>query len=205
MKPLKSSLIVPHSYLQYKSATQEQLNSNSKSLVHKNSLIIINQKQIAMSVLIGEKEYFPGVGQIKFEGPESDNPLAFRWYDENRIVAGKTMKDYLKFSCAYWHSFCIRRCRSFWRTYFHSSMECNKADAVERAKDKMDAAFEFMTKMGMEYYCFHDLDVVDYTPMMWQSMKDDCRQWWSMQKKSRHKPVLNYYGEQQMYSHIAVI
>ena len=59
-----------------------------------------------MAVLIGEKEFFKGIQQVKYEGPESDNPLAFRWYDENRMVAGKTMKDYLKFACAYWHSFC---------------------------------------------------------------------------------------------------
>jgi len=115
-----------------------------------------------MSVLIGEKEYFPGVGQIKYEGPESDNPLAFRWYDENRMVAGKSMKDYLKFSCAYWHSFVYDGADPFGGPTF-SHPWCQKQDAVEKAKDKMDAAFEFITKLGMEYYCFHDLDVVDYT------------------------------------------
>jgi len=59
-----------------------------------------------MSVLIGDKEFFKGIGQIKYEGPESNNPLAFRWYDENKVVGGKTMKEYLRFACAYWHSFC---------------------------------------------------------------------------------------------------
>src|SRR6478672_11540262 len=115
-----------------------------------------------MSVLIGEKEFFPGIQQIKYEGPESTNPMAFRWYDENKMIAGKTMKQYLKFSCAYWHSFNNEGSDPFgpgtqifpWNA---------KSDAIARAKDKMDAAFEFMTKMGMEYYCFHDVDVVDYT------------------------------------------
>ncbi len=58
-----------------------------------------------MSVLLGDKEFFKGISQIKYEGPESDNPLAFRWYDESKVVAGKTLKDHFKFSCAYWHSF----------------------------------------------------------------------------------------------------
>jgi xylose isomerase len=115
-----------------------------------------------MSVLIGEQEFFPGIQQIKYEGPESDNPLAFRWYDENKVVAGKPMKDYLKFSCAYWHSFCYDGADPFGGPTFNHPW-CKKGDAVEKAKDKMDAAFEFMTKMGLDYYCFHDLDVVDYT------------------------------------------
>ncbi len=115
-----------------------------------------------MSVLLGEKEFFKGIGQIQYEGPESDNPMAFQWYDENKIVAGKTMKDYLKFSCAYWHSFCNDGSDPF-GPGTHIFPWNAKQDAVERAKDKMDAAFEFMTKMGLHYYCFHDLDVVDFT------------------------------------------
>ena len=115
-----------------------------------------------MSVLIGEKEFFKGIQQIKFEGPESDNPMAFRWYDENKMIAGKKMKDYLKFSCAYWHSFCNDGADPF-GPGTHIFPWNQKQDAVERAKDKMDAAFEFMTKLGLEYYCFHDVDVVDYT------------------------------------------
>ena len=63
-------------------------------------------KIIIMSVLIGDKEYFPGIDKIKFEGPESRNPLAFKWYDENKVVAGKTMKEHLRFAVAYWHTFC---------------------------------------------------------------------------------------------------
>ena len=59
-----------------------------------------------MKVVAGSKEYFPGIGQIKFEGRDSDNPLAFKWYDENQVVAGKTMKDHLRFAVCYWHTFC---------------------------------------------------------------------------------------------------
>jgi xylose isomerase len=115
-----------------------------------------------MSVITGDKEFFKGIGQIKFEGTQSDNPLAYRWYDENKIVAGKTMKEYLRFACAYWHSFCGNGGDPFGAPTHPHPWDV-KADAVERAKDKADAAFEFITKLGLPYYCFHDVDVVDYT------------------------------------------
>jgi xylose isomerase len=113
-----------------------------------------------MNIITGSREFFPGIGQIKFEGRETDNPLAFRWYDENRLVAGKKLKDHVKFSVAYWHSFCNTGNDPFgpgtkpfpWN---------QSGDAIQAAKDKMDAAFEFMTKLSAPYYCFHDLDLVD--------------------------------------------
>lgn len=114
-----------------------------------------------MALTIGDKEYFKGIGQIKFEGRETDNPLAFRWYDENKVVGGKTMKEHLRFACAYWHSFCGNGADPFGEpTHIYPWNE--KSDAVARAKDKMDAAFEFITKLGLPYYCFHDVDMVDY-------------------------------------------
>ena len=115
-----------------------------------------------MSVITGQKEFFKGIGKIQFEGLETDNPLAFRWYDENKIVAGKKMKDWMRFACAYWHSFCGSGADPFGEPT-HLFAWNNKADAVERAKDKADAAFEFITKLGLPYYCFHDVDAVDYT------------------------------------------
>ncbi|MES2062387.1 MAG: xylose isomerase [Bacteroidota bacterium] len=115
-----------------------------------------------MSVITGEKEYFKGIGQIKFEGTHSDNPLAYRWYDENKVVAGKTMKDHLRFAVAYWHSFCGNGADPFGEPT-HIFGWNGIPDAVERAKAKMDAAFEFITKLNLPYYCFHDVDVVDYT------------------------------------------
>ena len=115
-----------------------------------------------MSITTGQKEFFKGIGQIKFEGLDTDNPLAYRWYDENRIVAGKPMKEWLRFACAYWHSFCGSGADPFGEAT-HLFPWSEKADAVERAKDKADAAFEFITKLGLPYYCFHDVDAVDYT------------------------------------------
>lgn len=115
-----------------------------------------------MAVVTGDHEYFKGIGAIQYEGPQSDNPLAFRWYDENKIVAGKTLKDHLRFACAYWHSFCGSGADPFGEPT-HLFPWNKKADAVERAKDKADAAFEFISKLGLPYYCFHDVDAVDYT------------------------------------------
>lgn len=114
------------------------------------------------NIVTGDREYFKGIGEIKYEGPQTDNLMAFRWYDENKMVAGKSMKDYLRFSCAYWHSFCGDGADPFGEPTQHYSWN-EKSDAVEKAKDKMDAAFEFITKINLPYYCFHDMDVVDYT------------------------------------------
>jgi xylose isomerase len=115
-----------------------------------------------MQVLLGDKEYFKGLNQVKYEGPESNNPFAFRWYDENKVVAGKTLKEHLRFACAYWHSFVNDGSDPF-GPGTHVFEWNKKTDAVERAKDKMDAAFEFITKMNLPFYCFHDVDIVDYT------------------------------------------
>ncbi len=113
-----------------------------------------------MSVTLGNREYFPGIGKIKYEGPQSDNPLAFKWYDEQRIIAGKSMKEVMRFAVAYWHSFCNTGGDPFGPGTRQFAWD-QAPDAVDRAKDKMDAAFEFITKMGIPYYCFHDVDLVD--------------------------------------------
>ncbi len=112
-----------------------------------------------MTIVKGDKEYFPGIGKIAYEGPESKNPMAYKWYDENRIVAGKTMKDHLRFAVAYWHTFCGDGGDPFGpgTQKFPWGAEAN---AIDAAKSKMDAAFEFITKLGVPFYCFHDTDVV---------------------------------------------
>jgi xylose isomerase len=113
-----------------------------------------------MEILTGKKEFFPEIGKIIFEGKESKNPLAFRWYDENRIVLGRTMKDWFRFSMAYWHTMCAEGGDPFGAGTKKFPWN-NAPDAISRAKYKMDAAFEFMTKMGIPFYCFHDVDLVE--------------------------------------------
>ncbi len=112
-----------------------------------------------MTVFKGNKEYFPGIGKIEFEGRESKNPLAFKWYNENEVVNGKTMKEHLRFAIAYWHTFCGEGGDPFGpgTMAFDWAKGNNPLDV---AKNKLDAAFEFITKIGAPYYCFHDTDVV---------------------------------------------
>ena len=118
-----------------------------------------------MSYFKGEKEFFPGIGQIQFEGRESKNPLAFHYYDADKVVMGKTLKDHLRFAMAYWHTLCAEGGDQFGGGT--KSFPWNDStDAITRAKYKMDAAFEFMTKCNIPYYCFHDVDVVDEAPTL---------------------------------------
>ena len=105
------------------------------------------------------KEYYKGIDKIKFEGPGSDNPLAFKYYDPEKVVGGKTMKEHFKFAIAYWHSFCGVGSDPFGPGT--QNFEWDKSpDPVQAAKDKADAAFEFISKMGFEYFCFHDYDLI---------------------------------------------
>lgn len=112
-----------------------------------------------MSITLGDKTYFPGIEKIKFEGTDSQDPLAFRWYDENRVVNGKPMKELFKFAVAYWHSFCGTGADPFGPGTKVFPWD-GPSDPVDAAKAKADAAFEFITKLGVPYYCFHDFDLI---------------------------------------------
>lgn len=106
-----------------------------------------------------KKVYFPEIGKVKFEGTSSRNPLAFRYYDENKVIKGKTMKEWFKFSLAWWHTLCAEGTDPFGGNT--KSFPWNQAaDAMTVAKQKMDAGFEIMQKMGIGYYCFHDVDLI---------------------------------------------
>ncbi len=103
-------------------------------------------------------EFFPDIEPIRYEGPDSDNHLSFRYYDENFVVAGKTMKDHFRFAMAYWHSMCNAGGDPFGPGTRQFPWAVS-ADPMENAKARLDAAFEFMTKMSIPYYCFHDRDI----------------------------------------------
>ncbi len=109
--------------------------------------------------LIGKKEYFKGINDIKFEGAASDNPMAFKYYDADKVVAGKTMKEHFKFAIAYWHTFCGTGADPFGPGTLKYVWDQSE-DAITAAKEKADAAFEFITKMGFDYFCFHDYDLI---------------------------------------------
>ncbi len=109
--------------------------------------------------LIGTKEYFKGINDIEFEGAASDNPLAFKYYDPNKLIAGKTMREHFRFAIAYWHTFCGTGADPFGPGTLSYAWDQPK-DVITAAKKKADAAFEFISKMGFDYFCFHDYDLV---------------------------------------------
>ena len=104
-------------------------------------------------------EYFKGIGKIKYEGKNSDNPFAFKYYDPEKIIAGKSLKEHFKFAVAYWHSFCGQGADPFGAGTQEFPWDTAK-DPLQAAKNKADAAFEFLTKIGFEYFCFHDFDLI---------------------------------------------
>ncbi len=120
--------------------------------------------------LIGDKEYFKGIGEIKFEGKDSDNPLAFKWYNPEQVVAGKTMREHFKYAIAYWHTFCGQGADPFGPGTQNFPWD-QPSDAIDAAKAKADAAFEFITKMGFDYFCFHDYDLIQEASSFSESEK----------------------------------
>ena len=104
------------------------------------------------------KEYFPGLKKIKFEGKDSKNPMAFHYYDENKVIMGKTMKDWLRFAMAWWHTLCAEGADQFGGGT--KSFPWMADDALQTAKNKVDAGFELMQKLGIPYFCFHDVDLI---------------------------------------------
>jgi len=119
---------------------------------------------------MARKEYFKGINKIQFEGKESDNPMAYKYYNPDHIVAGKTMREHFKFAIAYWHSFCGQGGDPFGPGTQNFAWD-KSSDPIQAAKDKADAAFEFITKMGFDYFCFHDYDLIQEGATFEQSEK----------------------------------
>ncbi|WP_298391335.1 xylose isomerase, partial [Hydrotalea sp.] len=153
-----------------------------------------------MNVLTGTQLFFKETGAIRYEGPETDNPLAFRWYNAEKVVAGKPMKEWLRFACAYWHSFVGNGADQFGEpTHLYPWNE--KPDPIARAKDKMDAAFEFITKMNIPFYCFHDVDVVDFTNDIAENEKRLFTMVEYAQQKQKESGVQLLWGTANLFSH----
>lgn len=144
-----------------------------------------------MKIIKGNKEYFKGIRAIKYEGKESDNPLAFKYYNPKKKIGKKTMEEHMRFAIAYWHTFCGTGGDPFgpgtknfpWST---------ANEPVQRAKDKMDAAFEFITKIGAPFYCFHDYDLVEEGPTLKESEK-------------RLRVIVDYAKEKQQASGVKLL
>ncbi|MDE1191082.1 MAG: xylose isomerase [Arachidicoccus sp.] len=154
-----------------------------------------------MAIIKGDKEYFKGIGEIRYEGRESDNPLAFKWYDETKVVAGKTLKEWLRFAVAYWHSFNGSGADPFGgRTHFFPWDE--STDPIQRAKDKSDAAFEFITKINVPFYCFHDVDLIDYTDDVAENEKRLSTISDYLLEKQKASGVKLLWGTANLFSHV---
>ncbi|HBK87177.1 MAG: xylose isomerase [Cyclobacteriaceae bacterium] len=135
--------------------------------------------------------YFKGIDKIRYEGPKTDNPLAFRFYNATAKVGKKTMEQHLRYAIAYWHSFGGTGGDPFGQPTKNFPW-LQQQDAVARGKDKMDAAFEFMTKIGAPYYCFHDYDIVDEAPTLRESER-------------RLQALVEYAGQKQKESGVKLL
>ena len=153
-----------------------------------------------MKVITGSKVYFKGINRIRFEGKESDNPLAFHYYNPKKKVGKKTMEEHFRFAIAYWHTFCGTGGDPFgpgtknfpWST---------STDPVQRGLDKMDAAFEFITKIGAPFYCFHDYDLVEEASTLKESEKRLHKIVDYAREKQKASGVKLLWGTANLFSH----
>ncbi len=154
---------------------------------------------MSIKVTIGNKEFFPGIGKIPFEGPESKNPLAFKYYEENRVVAGKSMKDHFRFAIAYWHTFCGTGEDPFGPGTVDFPWDA-ASDPIQAAKDKLDAAFEFITKLGVPFYCFHDRDMAPGDSVI--ELQKNLKELVALAKKKQEESgVQLLWGTANVFSH----
>ena len=138
-----------------------------------------------------QQEYFKNIGKIKFEGKESDNPLAYKYYDPDRKIMGKPLRDHFKFAMCYWHSMNDNGTDPFGRlTNLYPWNQ--EMDVLKQAKNRADAAFEFLQKMGFDYFCFHDIDLIQEAPTLLETEK-------------RIDQILDYIKEKQKDTGIKVL
>jgi len=155
---------------------------------------------MSISVTIGQKEYFKGIGKIPFEGPDSRNPLAFKYYDENRVIAGKLMKEHFRFAVAYWHSFCNTGADPFGPgTKMYPWLK--NPDPMQAARDKLDAAFEFASKLGVPFYCFHDRDMAPEAESVSGSEKNLKEMVQRAKEKQEASGIRLLWGTANLFSH----
>lgn len=155
---------------------------------------------MSRKVFVGDREYFPGIGRIRYEGPESDNALAFKAYDPARVVAGKTMEEHLRFAVCYWHTFCAEGADPFGPGTRRHAWAA-KADAMDRSRDRLDAAFEFFSKLGVPFWCFHDFDLSSEGASVGES-EENLRAMVELAKERQRETGLRLlWGTANLFSH----
>ena len=150
-------------------------------------------------IITGNKEFIKRIGTIKYERKESDNPMAFKYYNPDQVVAGKTMRDHFKFAIAYWHTFCGTGADPFGPGTLTHPWDAHP-DPIQAAKDKADAAFEFISKLGFEYFCFHDYDLVQEAPTFAESEKRLATIVDYLQQKKRGNHIKLLWGTANCFS-----
>ena len=155
---------------------------------------------MSINLTLGEKEYFPSIERIEFEGRDSDNPLAFKFYNSEKIVSGKPMREHLKFAVAYWHTFCGTGGDPFGpgTKYFPWNVSSNQ---METAYARLDAAFEFFSKLGVDYYCFHDRDLAPEGNNPTESVKYLQQLTHAAKRKQEESGVKLLWGTANLFSH----
>ncbi len=153
-----------------------------------------------MKVVTGSQSFFKDIRKIRYEGKGSDNPLAFKYYDAQRKVGKKTMENHLRFAVAYWHTFGGSGGDPF-GVPTKNFPWLNATDPVQRAYQKMDAAFEFTSKIGIPFYCFHDYDVVDEAPTLRESEKRFFKLVEYATEKQRASGIKLLWGTANLFSH----
>tara|TARA_S200000501_G_C20862328_1_gene760429 strand:- start:735 stop:2072 length:1338 start_codon:yes stop_codon:yes gene_type:complete len=155
---------------------------------------------MAINLTLGQKEYFPNIKEIKYEGRDSNNPLSFKFYDPSKVVAGKPMKEHLKFAVAYWHTFCGTGGDPFGPGTKKLPWEA-PGNLMQSAYQRLDAAFEFFTKLGVEYYCFHDRDLAPEGGDVKESIKFLRELTKAAKKKQQESGVKLLWGTANLFSH----
>ena len=146
------------------------------------------------------KEYFPNIGKIEFEGKDSKNPMAFHYYDAEKVIMGKKMKDWLKFAMAWWHTLGAQGSDQFGGDTKAFPWNANH-DRLQAAKDKADAGFEIMTKLGIEYFCFHDVDLCSEAPTV-QEYEDNLHEIVAyIKEKMATTGIKNLWGTANVFGH----
>ena len=159
----------------------------------------VNQPQ-KLTVTVGDKEFFPKIKKIRFEGKNSKNPFAFKYYDENKVFAGKTLREHLRFSVAYWHTLCNTGGDPFGVGTKDFPWSRNP-DPLKAAREKMDAAFELMTKLGIHFYCFHDADIAPAGSSILEYEKNLHTMVEYAKKKQQASGVRLLWGTANLFSH----
>lgn len=144
--------------------------------------------------------YFADIEPIKFEGLESTNPLAYRYYDKDRVVMGKTMAEHLRMAVCYWHTFCWDGFDVFGAGTFNRPWHGGPIDQT-RADHKLDEAFEFFTRLGLPYFCFHDVDVMAHAETIDEHVRNFAVIVDKIEAKMAATGVKLLWGTANMFSH----